>query len=376
MLYHYIMELLDHITKQMGAVPGPNAEGAEGEPHPYSKRYIQGRFGAQFLLRGARGRGIPIVWVTKPGRQTRYTGLYHPVQILALYPAQSQAGLSVGPQRNTTRQERMDVSTEYISAKDSFFQCFFSVGFGTSTRSPGHIIIIRAYLVYFTNLCKNQAKTKALLSDAARKQILQVEIIDGISLGDFFNTEKKASEHLKNVQKHYPALCLDGESTFENLENWKPEPASAHKSAVWSAAIRSVNHQQWNTMILALKNGVVNHAESQDFNTVSFLCGSLDEQSTMNTLIQSNKFKTAVIPMTELKGGLSLHSNAFGTLHTGVLTTDFVQQMNAIRKSWVRNRRIWLSKERTQDEMKAALKLLDDLILKNSNKKARADTYK
>jgi hypothetical protein len=367
------MELLGHINNH---VPSPVAGASvprEREPHPYDKRYLHGRFGAQFMLQ-RRDRDLPIVWVTRQGRQTRLIGLYYPVHVLVLYPAPPEASISSGPIVPLTRAQEIALSTEYMNIPDHFFGCFFSVGASVTIRNPCDILIIRVYMKYFTELCEAQSR-KSLNSDSSRSNILKMEIIDGVCLSQFFNSHRKAAEHIRNTAKRY-GLSFDQESTIDAPSGWKSVGVlTANKQAIVAAAIKSVHTGKWNAMVNALKKNQVIPVGSEVFNSVSFLAGTSTERRAMDTLIRADKFKCAVISVAEERGKLSIRGDQSGTLLSGVLTIEFLQKMKAIRVSWARNRKILLSKERTEEEATAALTALDSLIATNSNKLAGAHTY-
>jgi hypothetical protein len=124
---------------------------------------------------------LPIVWVTQQGRQTRFVGLYHPVYINVLYPAEHEGGVAIGPVIPHTRQQKISMSKEFMKYADPFFPCFLSVGVSSQTRNPGEIIIVRGYMKYFTELCKLPGISRSSPhSEGYRKGVLNLEIIDGV----------------------------------------------------------------------------------------------------------------------------------------------------------------------------------------------------
>jgi hypothetical protein len=371
-LYHELIELLDLINNQVPT--GVGVPILTAEPHPYEKRYLHGRFAMEFMRKRV-DHDPPFVWATRQGRQTRHIGVFFPVQITALYPAPSEIGTATGPVLPLTRAQRIRLSTAHTTKPDNFFGCFLSVGASTLTRNPAEILIIRAYMKYFTQLCMAQSN-KSLDSKTSRTFIANLQIIDGVSLDQFFTSPEKAGNYLKNVMKKY-SLAFDGESIIEtSTGRWKTKTVLGEAlERIVAAAVRPINIDRWNTMVIALRDSEVIAAESEVFDSVSILCGTPRERVAMDALIQADKFKFAVISGAQVKGRFTIAHDQNGTLYSGVVTPGFLEKMKAIRYTWEKNRRLWFWIERTEEEGKRAVSAIDTLIAKNSNKQAGAASY-
>jgi hypothetical protein len=375
-LYAEITEVLGHINNHMVPVEPTNGDEVEHLPHPYDIRYLQGLFAMQFMRAGTAD-DKPMVWATRGSRQTRDLGTYFAVNIRVAWPAPPEGVLTGAPVLQLPRAQKIASSKEYLEYPDQFFSCFLSFGASTRIRNSGDIIIIRAYMKFFTEVCKNRSG-ETVNSDASRCKILEMELVEGVCLRDFFNSASKGVEYLRNVGKKYSINGLHlGDSTIAGLIDRvkSTQGSSVWKIKVMMAALRGVNIGRWDEMVASSKHVVIPPPESPMYLSVEILVGNSAETTAMDKSISLNRFKNSVMATETTRGKVVASDDQHGTLESGVLTCAFLTKLKELRTSWVKNRRIWFSTERTEGEASRAHAALGILLLNYSNKQESENVH-
>jgi hypothetical protein len=370
-LYHELEEVLTRINHHRDVNDEPGVEINPQEPHPYDIRYLQGRLARLFMHSGTP-TDRPMVWATRGSRQTRHIGTYFAVFITVFFPIPLEEELAPGPVREMPRAQRIANSTEYLEYQDLFFSCFLSLGASSLIRHPGEVLIIRMFMKFFINTIKERSG-ETTNCNPSRKKILDIELKEGVCLRDFFNNESKGMEHLRNVSIKYKIHLLHtGQKTIGALmEGVEPaQGGSISKQRVMEAALRGVDHTEWDAMVTGSEGAL-----PPTYPSMMTQCGTYQERNTMNTFISRHQFKDAVLASVSRKGKVIAEGDQFGTLDSGVVTEAFLDKLKHLRLGWVKNRKIWFSKERNEEEANQAFGEVRLLIENYSNKKESAETH-
>jgi hypothetical protein len=374
-LYHELEEVLTQLNHQREVNDEPGVELNPQQPHPYDIRYLQGRLARLFMHSGTP-TDRPIVWATRGSRQTRHIGTYLAVFITVFVPPPLEEILALGPVPPMSRGEKIANSTVYIHYQDLFFSCFLSLGASTLTRNPGEVLIIRMFLKFYIDTIKKQSG-ETTNCNPSRKKILDIELKEGVCLRDFFNTETRGTEHLRNVSIKYKIHLLHaGKKTIEILmESVAPsQGGSIQKQRVMKAALRGVDHTKWDAMVTGFEGVLVSQIPTM-YPLVATQCGTYEERTAMNSFICHHNFKDAVVATVTRKSKVVAEGDPFGTLDSGVVTEAFLDKLKHLRLGWVKNRKIWFSTERNEEEANQAFAEVKVLIENYSNKKDSAQTY-
>jgi hypothetical protein len=314
--------------------------------------------------------GVPAVWLTMIGRQTRILGTYVPVNIRVFYPAPAGVPLSFAAVVTLPRARMVSRSGEYLRFKDEFYLCFLSIGGGQTTRNTGDILVIRLYMRFFCNEAMHQ-RTASLSNQSVEERMLRMELCDGVSMFSFFNSLKKGTGFLKNAAKKYNVnMLVTSNHTIAELLAWpKLNGTGAElKRGVMEAALRSVNTERWDTMMTARKltGDDYVHPPDEVFQSVEFLWGNARQTHVMNTLVSEGQFKRAVM---KAENGLVIdEAGQYGTLDSGVLTEGFLEKLVTIRTRWDEYRKIYFALESSAEEVESAREGFRVLYEEHTNK--------
>jgi hypothetical protein len=109
--------------------------------------------------------------------------------------------------------------------------------------------------------------------------------------------------------------------------------------------------------------------------SVEILSGTVAETTATDKFISDNIFKNSIIETVKRRGKVVVGGDPNGTLNSGVLTYAFLVRLKQVRVIWVKNRQIWFSAERNEEEASRANTVVRKLIENYSNKEGNADIY-